>query len=69
MNILYTSPKCTYCPKAKIHLGEIGLEYEERNVVEPAFREELLALGIRTVPTLVKGGKIYLGDEIQKLSP
>ena len=54
---LYTGPACSACIKLKARLA--GLEitadrYEEANVNVPANRDEVIKLGFRGVPLLVR---------------
>jgi glutaredoxin len=54
MIILYTSPVCPYCKKVEAYMHEAGIVYEERSIVEPAYRDELIQKGGKMqVPFLV----------------
>ena len=57
--VIYTTPFCPYCMRAKALLKKKGAEFEEIDVMaDPAAREAMLARsnGSRTVP------QIFIGD-------
>ena len=59
--ILYTTTTCTRCPIIKKKLDEAGIEYTiDQNV------EEMVKLGIRSVPVLEVGGKLLTWFEIEE---
>jgi glutaredoxin len=53
MLILYTKNNCQYCEKVKNVFLEKNLGYEERNIENDEFIEEVRSKGFRTVPVLV----------------
>lgn len=65
--IVYTSNTCTYCSQAKEYLKENGVAYEERNIKEPAFRKELMAMGFMSVPVIKIGDEPVLGFDREKI--
>ena len=68
MFLLYTSPICPYCRKVEAVLHERGIPYEERNVVNPTYRDELIEKGGRMqVPFFVDTERdvaMYESDDI-----
>jgi glutaredoxin len=63
--IVFTGPRCAYCPQAKALLTAKGIEFEE---VVIDSREKFLfmeqhAPGIKSVPTMVVNGKVIIGYE------
>jgi glutaredoxin len=65
--IVYTSNTCTYCGQAKEYLKENGIAYEERNIKEPAFRKELMAMGFMSVPVIKIGEEAVLGFDKERI--
>ena len=65
--IVYTSNTCTYCVQAKGYLKEKGIPYEERNIKEPAFKKELMAMGFMSVPVIKIGEEPVLGFDKEKV--
>jgi glutaredoxin 3 len=65
--VVYTSNTCTYCGQAKEYLKENGVAYEERNIKEPTFRKELMAMGFMSVPVIKIGEETVLGFDKEKI--
>lgn len=65
--VVYTSDTCVYCGAAKEYLKEKGVSYEEKNIKEPAYRKELMALGFMSVPVLKIGEEVVLGFDKEKI--
>lgn len=64
--VIYTSNTCTYCDMAKEYFKANEIEFEEKNTSNPVFRKELLAIGVRSVPTIYVGEQYMVGfDEGQ----
>ncbi len=64
--VIYTSPFCPYCFRAKKLLDEKGVSYEEIDVISnPARREEMTqrAEGRYTVPQIFIDGKGVGGSD------
>lgn len=59
--VIYTSNTCTYCDLAKEYFNANGISYEEKNTSDPVFRKELLALGVRSVPTIFVDEEYMVG--------
>lgn len=53
MLILYTKDNCAYCDKVKTAFLERGIIYDERNIKENHFLQEVQAHRARTMPFLV----------------
>ncbi len=70
MLTLYVKTGCPYCAMVLHSLEELGLEFEEKNVVDPAISEELIARGgKRQMPYLVDteaGVEMYESADIVK---
>ena len=49
---IYTSDTCPHCVTAKDYFKSMDLPYEEKNVKNPQFRKELMAMGIMSVPVI-----------------
>ena len=57
--ILYTKNKCQACKFTKIHMQNMGLTYEERNVDEnEAYMQEALDTGYKSMPIVVLNGVV-----------
>lgn len=65
--VVYTSNTCTYCAQAKEYLKDNNVAYEERNIKEPAFRKELMAMGFMSVPVIKIGDEPVLGFDKEKI--
>lgn len=68
---IYTKSTCPYCARAKALLGELGVQYDEREIVSnPAAREEMLGRsnGRTTVPQIfIDGAHIGGSDDLAAL--
>jgi glutaredoxin len=59
--ILYTTPHCNVCDRARADLTADGVEFEERDVMkDKAWFNEVLRYAI-SVPVLVRDGKAQVG--------
>ncbi|CAO3376814.1 glutaredoxin 3 [Azospirillum argentinense] len=69
--VIYTTPFCPYCSRAKRLLDSKGVVYEEIDLyMQPGRREEMVqrAEGRMTVPQIFIDGKPYGGsDDIHAL--
>ena len=62
MIVVYTSSKCIYCHKVKDYLKEKKLSFDERNIDNPAYRDELINIsGQMGVPVVNIKGDIIVG--------
>ena len=60
--VLYSADWCGACKKAKRHLDDRGIAYEERNVDDPRFAAELVEkTGERAIPVIEVDGRILTG--------
>ncbi len=60
--VLYSADWCGACRKAKRYLGRKGIDFEERDIDEPRWTEELLRkTGRRAIPVIDVGGRILTG--------
>lgn len=66
--VVYTSNTCTYCSQAKEYLKDNGVAYEERNIKEPAYRKELMAMGFMSVPVIKIDEETVLGFDRDKIN-
>jgi glutaredoxin len=55
--IFYYHPGCVACGRARELLGRAAFDVDERNVIDTARRQELLALGFSEVPIVVVNGR------------
>lgn len=67
--IIYTTPQCTYCQKAKLFFNERDVAFTEYNVAADAIRrqEMLDRSGQMTVPVIDIGGAIVVGFDRLKV--
>ncbi|GAB4621151.1 redoxin NrdH [Mycobacterium avium subsp. hominissuis] len=66
--IVYTKPACPQCEQTKKWLDGRGIAYETRDVtVDPAAREEALALGYTAAPVVVADGDHWSGFRLDRL--
>ena len=65
--MLFTTPSCPNCPKAKELLNEKNVEYESIDASTPEGLEKAKELGIMQVPTLVTDDKKIISgiDQIE----
>lgn len=63
---LYTKTGCPYCAKVLKVLAAYQISFEEKNVSDPSYENELIALGgKRQMPFLVDGEvRMYESDDI-----
>lgn len=60
--VLYSATWCGWCKKAKRHLDAQGVDYEIRDIDNPANLDELVAkTGQKGIPVLDVGGKVVTG--------
>ena len=59
--MIYSSPTCIYCKKAKDFLDANNVEYELIDVSTEKGRKELSDLGFTAVPVLIINGKTIRG--------
>ena len=66
---VYWRPGCSSCVKVKEFLSGLGVDYESINVsARPEAMEELLALGVRTVPVVARGTEYVFAQELADVS-
>ncbi len=54
--VLYSTTGCPLCARYRALFDEHGHAFEERNTSEdPAYRDELVALGVMVTPTVIVG--------------
>ena len=57
--IIYTKNNCQACKFTKLHMANMGVTYEERNVDEnEAYMQEALDTGYKSMPIVVLNGKV-----------
>lgn len=63
MLILYTKDNCTYCEKVKATFAERRVVYEDRNIKNPEFLQEVQAYKARSMPFLVDtSANVQIGE-------
>ena len=68
MITVYTSKNCVYCHKVKDFLKEKGVDFTERSIDNPMYREEVIALsGQLGVPVTNINGEIVVGFSKKRL--
>lgn len=66
---VYWRPGCSSCVRVKEFLSGLGVDYESINVsARPEAMEELLALGVRTVPVVARGRDYVFAQELADVS-
>lgn len=65
MLYVYTAPNCKPCKVLKDSFDEAGVSYEERSLMD--FVEEVVELGAKSAPAVVKEGKLLSKIEVQQL--
>ncbi len=66
--LLYYADWCGYCRKTRIELDRRGVNFEMRNIDNPATLAELIEkTGQRSIPVVDVGGKILIGYDLQGL--
>lgn len=66
---VYWRPGCSSCVKVKEFLSGLGIDYESVNVsARPEAMDELLALGVRTVPVVARGSDYVFAQELADVS-
>ena len=57
--IIYTKNNCAQCRFSKLHMQNMGVTYEERNVDEDdAYMQEALDTGYKSMPIVVLNGEV-----------
>jgi len=67
--IIYSTPTCPYCKKAKAYLQEKGIEYTDVDVSqnETAQKEMMEKSGTMSVPVIDIGGRVITGFDKDKI--
>lgn len=67
--IIYSTPTCPYCKKAKAYLQGKGIEYTDIDVSqnETAQKEMMEKSGTMSVPVIVIGGRVITGFDKDKI--
>ena len=66
---VYWRPGCSSCVKVKEFLAQLGVEYESMNVsATPKAMDDLHALGVRTVPVVVRGREYVFAQSLEDVS-
>ena len=57
--IIYTKNNCQSCRFTKLHMQNMGVTYEERNVDEnEAYMQEAIDTGYKSMPIVVVDGRV-----------
>jgi len=57
--IIYTKNKCQACKFTKLHMANMDVSFEERNVDEnEAYMQEALDTGYKSMPIVVLNGEV-----------
>lgn len=57
--IIYTKNNCAQCRLTKLHMQNMGVTYDERNVDEnEAYMQEAKATGYKSMPIVVVDGRV-----------
>ena len=70
--IIYTKNNCQSCRFTKLHMQNMGVTYEERNVDEnEAYMQEAIDTGYKSMPIVVLNGEVvasgFQPDKLNKL--
>jgi len=66
---VYWRPGCSSCVRVKEFLTKLGVDYESVNVsARPEAMNELLELGVRTVPVVSRGRDYVFAQELADVS-
>jgi len=66
---VYWRTGCSSCVRVKEFLSGLGVEYESINVsATPEKMQDLLALGVRTVPVVARGSEYVFAQELADVS-
>ena len=67
--VIYTTPTCPYCHRAKEYLSRKGISYVEHDVAvdEDKAREMIQKSGQMSVPVIVIGDEVLVGLNQAKL--
>jgi glutaredoxin/uncharacterized damage-inducible protein DinB len=66
---VYWRPGCSSCVKVKEYLKQQGVPFESIDVAaRPEAMEELLALGVKTVPVVSRGGEFVFAQALEDVS-
>jgi glutaredoxin len=66
---VYWRPGCSSCVRVKEFLAQLGVPYESIDVAaRPEAMEELLALGVKTVPVVARGRDYVFAQALEDVS-
>ena len=60
---IYTKDDCKWCNKAKELLQVQGINYYEKDLINPEYLKEWRELGVKTVPQILKEDNLIGGYE------
>ncbi|MEG1636130.1 MAG: glutaredoxin family protein [Cellulosilyticaceae bacterium] len=65
--IVYSSLNCPKCLVVKNFLKQNNIEYEERSISNPTYMQEVVIIGIMSVPVIKYKEYIFNANNIQGL--
>lgn len=67
--IVYSTPTCPYCQRAKKHLSDKGISFEDVNVADDLERQEEMVAksGQMGVPVLDINGTVIVGFDLARI--
>jgi glutaredoxin/uncharacterized damage-inducible protein DinB len=66
---VYWRPGCSSCVKVKEFLAQLGVDYESIDVAaRPEAMQELLAIGVKTVPVVARGRDYVFAQALEDVS-
>jgi glutaredoxin len=67
--VVYSGVRCPDCELVKRYLTQNGLEFTEKNIhKDRASRQELIAMGFKSIPVTLVGEEAVQGFDREKLS-
>lgn len=66
--IVYSKPGCAPCKQLKKYLEIKKINFQEKDITDNKYLEELVGYGVSTVPTVVINDRVYVGHSQQTLA-
>jgi glutaredoxin 3 len=67
--IVYHGNGCRFCQEEMEYLKHKNVAFIAKNVhSDPEARQELIALGSKTIPTTVVGSEVVVGFEVERIN-